>query len=252
MERRFIFVKTRRSLIMREKLINSLISACVGGVVAFCVALSVSNSGADSAHGNLAVKSLEVAETIKIKSPENDEDVIILRNDGLIFSKNKIVTEHYLGKQFSGHLLVGNRVLVSPNDLVNSPTDSLEFLGELGINRVTGSGELIVRSPNGGNAVGKGAVDGQFAQIGFDQNDMLQFLVYDNAKKSAHFVANQDPASGQLDVDYFSEPTLERSQAGLPIAGPQVQPVPTNDTDISEDLADETDEEALFNHDFMQ
>ena len=229
---------------MREKIINSLISACVGGVVAFCVALGFNNPGTDSRHETLSVKSLEVADSITIKSPQNGEEAIVLRNDGLIFSKNKVVAEHFLAKQFSGHLLVGNRVLVSPNDLVNSPTESLEFLGELGINRSTGSGELIVRSPSGGNAVGKGAVNGQLAQIGFDQNDMLQFIVFDNAKKSTHFVANQNSVSGQLDIDYFNEPTLERSQVGPPVTGPQVEHDPLND--ISTDLVDDTDEKLLF------
>jgi len=164
---------------MRDKVLTIFLSAIVAAMVTFLTVTIMGQRGQPFPE-HLALKTLEVTDSITIKSPDKRDEVIVLRNDGLVFAKGKVITEHFLGKQFSGHLLLGNRVLVSPNDLANDPSEAFQFLGELGINPLTGSGELLIRSPQGGNHVGSGVEGGQFAQISFDQNDSIHFLIYDN------------------------------------------------------------------------
>ncbi len=198
---------------MFEKFYHSALSAVVAGLVAYAVVYVTDNDSKTDEAGTLKVKSLEIAETLTLKSPENGEDMVVLRNDGLIFSKNKIASEHFLGKQFSGQILVGNRVMVSPNDLVNSHPESWQFLAELGGNLETG-GELFVRSAHGGNAVGKGVSGGQFIKIGFDKNDLLQFFAVNNTNKEVQVLALQQPKTDNA----ASEPLAERSTVAPPVA----------------------------------
>ena len=194
---------------MRDKVLTIFLSAVVSAAVTF-LTVTLMNRG-QSFPEHLALKTLEVADSITIMSPEKGDEAIVLRNDGLVFAKGKVITEHFLGKQFSGHLLLGNRVLVSPNDLANDPPETFQFLGELGVNPLTGSGELLVRSPQGGNHVGAGVENGQFAQISFDQNDSAHFLVHDNRSQETLSFAHPLPNT---------ESTAERSPVAPPVAGP--------------------------------
>lgn len=235
---------------MRDKLINVLLSAFVSGIVAYTVVNMMERRTHSELPDTLSIKKLEVADSISIKSSEGMDEAVVLRNDGLIFAKNKIITDLYLGKQFTGRFLVGNRVLVSPNDLIKDPIESLEFMGELGINDKTGGGELLIRSAQGGNHVGDGAQKGQFAQIMFDQNEILQFFVHDNVSKALHvFLDSQNslPTQGagiepvQLEIepgdwsvsnhaDVNSPKTIgERSRVAPPVANPKLPAIPPYD-----------------------
>lgn len=205
---------------MRDKILNLLLSAVVSATVTFATIRIMDRSEPGETSSVLKAKTLEVSDSILIRSPDKGDEAIILRNDGLVFAKGKVITEHFLGKQFSGNLLVGNRVLVSPNDLANDSPDEFEFMGEFGINQLTGSGELLVRSPQGGNHVGTGVDGGQFAQITFDQNDLLRFFVYDNHSKGIQLFADQK------DRPTETESPLERSPVAPPIAG---QPIVLTD-----------------------
>ena len=196
---------------MRDKVLTIFLSAVVSAAVTLLTVTIMDR--AQSLPEHLAVKTLEVAESITITSPEKGDEAVVLRNDGLVFAKGKVITEHFLGKQFSGHLLLGNRVLVSPNDLANDPPETFQFLGELGVSPLTGSGELLIRSPNGGNRVGSGVEAGQFAQISFDQNDSVHFLVHDHRSQETLSLANPLPNN---------KSTPERSPVAPPIAGPPI------------------------------
>jgi len=198
--------------LMRDKVLTIVLSALVSAVVTF-LTITFLGQGERSLPGHLALKTLEVTESITIKSPEKADEAVVLRNDGLVFAKGKVITEHFLGKQFSGHLLLGNRIMVSPNDLANDPPETLQFLGELGVNSLTGSGELLIRSPQGGNRVGSGAEEGQFAQISFDQYDSVRFFVYDNLHQETL------PLVTSFQV---GDSTAERSPVAPPIAGPPI------------------------------
>lgn len=208
---------------MSEKIINSLLSALVGGTVALAVVWSTSQ-GVVVNVDFLKVKSLEVAESLTLKSPDSGEEMVVLRNDGLIFAKNKVATEHFLGKQFSGQILVGNRLMVSPNDLVNTTPETWQFLSELGGNVETG-GELLIRSPRGGNFVGKGALSGQSIKMGFDKNDLLQFFALNNQSKEVQVLALQQPRQLGAEDRVATESGLERSRPAAPIAN-QVDVMP--------------------------
>jgi len=199
---------------MRDRILTILLSAVVSAVVTFLMVSVMERKYYAAIPENLTVKSLNVTETITIQTPDQSDEAVVLRNDGLVFAKGKVITEHFLGTQFSGHLLVGNRVLVSPNDLANDAPENFQFLAEFGINQSTGSGELLIRSPEGGNHVGTGVESGQFAQITFDQNDLLNFLVYDNQSKGTQLFAEQ-----KMRPEGTSP---ERSQAAPPVAGPPI------------------------------
>ena len=199
---------------MRDRIFTIFLSAVVSAAVTFLTVFVMERRFHAAIPENLTVKNLNVAEMITIQTPDKTGEAVVLRNDGLVFAKGKVITEHFLGTQFSGHLLVGNRVLVSPNDLANDAPENFQFLGEFGINQETGSGELLIRSLEGGNHVGTGVEAGQFAQITFDRNDLLHFLVYDNLSKGTQLFAEQKTRP---------EGTApERSQAAPPVAGPPI------------------------------
>ena len=195
---------------MRDKILTIFLSAVVSAMVTF-LTVTLMGYREQPLTEHLAVKTLDVTDSITIKSPDKGDEAVVLRNDGLIFAKGKVITEHFLGKQFSGHLLLGNRVMVSPNDLANDPPETFQFFGELGVNPLTGSGELFIRSPQGGNHVGSGVDGGQMAQISFDQNDLIHFLVYDNLQQETLSLVNP------LLINEF---TAERSSVSPPIASP--------------------------------
>ena len=194
---------------MRDRVLTVFLSAGVSAMVTL-LAVSIMGGREQPLSEHLVVKTLDVTDSITIRSPEKGDEAVVLRNDGLVFAKGKVITEHFLGKQFSGHLLLGNRVMVSPNDLANDPPETFQFLGELGVNPLTGSGELLIRSPLGGNYVVSGVEKGQLAQISFDQNDLIQFLVYDNLHQETLSLVNPLLAD---------ESTAERSPVSPPIAG---------------------------------
>ncbi len=194
---------------MRDRVLTVFLAAAVSAIVTFLTVTLMGQRGQPLPE-HLAVKTLDVTDSITIKSPEKGDEAIVLRNDGLVFAKGKVITEHFLGKQFSGHLLLGNRILVSPNDLANDPPEKLQFLGELGVNPLTGSGELLIRSPQGGNHVGSGVEAGQFAQITFDQNDLVHFLVHDNLRQETLSLA----------APLFNNESIpERTPVAPPVAG---------------------------------
>ncbi len=199
---------------MRDKILNLILSAVVSATVTFATIRIIDRAAPGESASALKAKTLEISDSILIRSPEKGDEAILLRNDGLVFAKGKVITEHFLGKQFSGNLVVGNRVLVSPNDLANDSPDEFQFLGEFGVNQATGSGELLVRSSQGGNHVGTGVDGGQFAQITFDQNDLLRFFVFDNQSKGLQLFADQKGRP--------TEPPVERSSVAPPVAGPPI------------------------------
>jgi len=194
---------------MRDKVLTLVLSAVVSVVVTF-LTVTIMGPREQPLPEHLVLDTLEVTGSITIKSPDKGDEAVVLRNDGLVFAKGKVITEHFLGKQFSGHLLLGNRILVSPNDLANDPPETFQFLGELGVNPLTGSGELLIRSPQGGNHVGTGTEGGQFAQITFDQNDLVHFLVYDNLRQETLSLVNPLP---------INESAPERTPVAPPVAG---------------------------------
>ena len=197
---------------MRDKVLTIFLSAIVSVVVTFLTVTIMGQRGQPLSE-HLALKTLEVTDSITIQSPDKGDEAVVLRNDGLVFAKEKVITEHFLGKQFSGHLLLGNRILVSPNDLANDPPETFQFLGELGVNPLTGSGELLIRSSQGGNHVGTGVEGGQFAQISFDQNDSIHFLVYDNLYQESLSLVNPPLAA---------DSTAERSPVAPPVKRPPI------------------------------
>ena len=202
---------------MRDRILTIFLAAVVSVMVTFLTRTLV-DPGRPSLPEHLAVKTLEVTESITIRSPEKGDEAVVLRNDGLVFAKGKMITEHFLGKQFSGHLLLGNRVLVSSNDLANDSPETFQFLGELGVNPLTGSGELLIRSPQGGNHVGAGVEAGKFAQITFDLDEGVHFFVYDNLRREALGVQTMLPTS--LIPDNESVP--ERTPVAPPVAAPPI------------------------------
>jgi len=197
---------------MRDKVLTLFLSAVVSAAVTFFT-VTIMGSREQPLPEHLAIKTLDVTDSITIKTPDQRDEAIVLRNDGLVFAKGKVITEHFLGKQFSGHLLLGNRILVSPNDLANDSPENFLFLGEFGVNPLTGSGELLIRSPHGGNHVGSGVEGGQFVQISFDQDDLAHFLVHDNLRQETLSFANPLQSS---------ELTIERSHISPPFAGPPI------------------------------
>ncbi|MGL6193247.1 MAG: hypothetical protein ACRC2T_00325 [Thermoguttaceae bacterium] len=205
---------------MKEKVysitLNALVSAFVSLIICGVVLISVQKPSVELPEV-LSLKSLTVTDSITIPSIDDVSDSVVLRNDGVIFSKGKIVADHFMGTQFSGRYLVGKRLLVSSNDPISvASPNSLEFLAELGINSETNSGELLIRSQNGGNIIGVGPKSGQCVYLGFENGNSFDFSIKNNVNGSQ--VALLEPESN-LKNEATSTPDLLHSDSAPPYAG---------------------------------
>jgi len=165
---------------MGEKLTNLVIAALVGGIVGLIGGVIGGSSG--SAAGKTKMDELEVG-VLKITkeaalfNAEGKPDVVL--RDGSILANNVVFGKKFMATQLQGHVIVANRMYTTPYDLMTKPMNEWRFFTELGCSTKTG-GELIVRSPNGANMVGRQTNNGFLFRTGFDENDGPQLFVRSN------------------------------------------------------------------------
>ncbi|MDR3196278.1 MAG: hypothetical protein LBU34_00280 [Planctomycetaceae bacterium] len=159
---------------MSEKIVSSLFSALIGGIVGACVVFFMSGKTKFDA---LEVGSLKITKQATLFNAEGKEDVII--KEGSVLANNVILGKKFIGTQYQGHVFVGNRIFTSPDDLTLTPMDKWKFFTEIGSSEELG-GELIVRSPHGANVVGQPVNDGILFRAGFAKDDAPQLFVKSN------------------------------------------------------------------------
>ncbi|MDR3110651.1 MAG: hypothetical protein LBU65_13365 [Planctomycetaceae bacterium] len=211
-------------LTMREKIINSVISAIVGGITAFIVMWWCTPK---TVHINsLEVGTLNVTEQLSMRSNSVGNDEILMKS-GSIILQNKVVASQFLGTQVSASVLVGNRIYTSPDNLFATPMNDWKFFTELGSDPLNG-GELLVRSPKGGNSVHAKIEDGIFIRMGFDSTDKVTFYAQHNASTiPLEIVRRQPPGPNETaplrPFARFSEMRNEQSpQLQMPVNGGDV------------------------------
>lgn len=151
---------------MSDKIVSSLFSALIGGIVGACVVFFMSGK---TKFDSLEVGSLKITgQATLFNVKEGKEDVVI--KDGSVLANNVVLGKKFIGQQYQGHVFVGNRIFTSPDNLVETPMEQWKFFTEIGSSEKMG-GELIVRSPHGANVVGQPVNTGTLFRIGFDENN---------------------------------------------------------------------------------
>ncbi|MDR2705294.1 MAG: hypothetical protein LBC02_05915 [Planctomycetaceae bacterium] len=148
---------------MSDKIVSSLFSALVGGIVGACVVFFLSGK---TKFDSLEVGSLKITKQATLLNTEGKDDVVI--KDGSVLANNVILGKKFIAQQYQGHVFVGNRMFTSPDNLMEKPMDQWKFFTEIGSSDTIG-GELIVRSPHGANVVGQPVNTGTLFRIGFDE-----------------------------------------------------------------------------------
>ncbi|MDR0705371.1 MAG: hypothetical protein LBF88_10340 [Planctomycetaceae bacterium] len=159
---------------MSDKIVSSLFSALIGGIVGACVVFFLSGKTKFDA---LEVGSLKITKQATLINAEGKDDVMI--KDGSVFANKVVVGHKFIGQQYQGSFFIGNRIFTSPDDLVNTPIDQWKFFTEIGSSSKMG-GEFIVRSPHGANVVNQQINTGSFFRIGFDENNDAPLLTSKN------------------------------------------------------------------------
>ena len=161
---------------MNDKLMSSVVSALVGGIVGAAVVFFV---GAKTKFDSLEVANLKITKSAILMNAEGKEDVVI--REGSVLANNVVLGKKFIGTQYQGHVFVGNRMFTSPDDLVTGtvPMDRWRFFTEMG-STLDAGGEMIVRSANGGNIVGQNTNTGVLLRAGFDANNSPQLFARGN------------------------------------------------------------------------
>ena len=176
---------------MRQSISPHLISALIGGIVGAFVVLLVTGhlSPEQAVHAQneqelptrkfkaIEVEDLVVTNKAVLQNSEGKEDVVI--KDGSVLANNVVLGKKFIGTQYQGHVFVANRMFTSPDDLVATPMDQWRFFTECG-STVENGGEIIVRSANGPNIVGKPINEGLQLRAGFDSDNQPQLFARDN------------------------------------------------------------------------
>ena len=159
---------------MNDKLMSTVVSALVGGIVGAAVVFFI---GGSTKFDSLEVKDLKITQSAKLVNAEGRDDVMI--RDGSVMANNVVLGKKFIGTQYQGHVFVGNRMFTSPDDLVTTPMDKWKFYTEIGSSSEIG-GEMIVRSANGANVVGQEIHSGVLLRAGFDANNAPQLFARGN------------------------------------------------------------------------
>ncbi|MDR2642697.1 MAG: hypothetical protein LBC74_07875 [Planctomycetaceae bacterium] len=127
---------------MNKLLMNTVISALVGGIVGAAVVFFLSGKKFDK----LEVRDLTITGQATALSADKKPEILI--KNGSILVNNVIGGTRVVGTQVQGHVFVANRMLTSPDDLVRNINTQWKFYTEIGSSREHG-GEIIVRSASG-------------------------------------------------------------------------------------------------------
>ena len=215
---------------MKSGSLNTIIAAAVGGVVGAVVAFAC---GAFSAKGlpetidKLKVGQLIVTEKMELREDGKDNFSLLIQNGGLLASTRVIAT------QFCGHTVTANAVLTTPDNPVN-PLDQCEIFTEMASSKAEG-GLLTVRSPDGGNVLGKseGVQTGTAFTITYTNNStpICLFRKNDNGQRFlGSFVGL--PVGQENGTIFVMSPSVSPQQGGQPPEmsqnAPTAPPVPSN------------------------
>ena len=175
---------------MNQGMMNTVISAIVGGIVGAGVVFFTSGSKVDM--NDLDLKSLKVAsltitEGAVLLNAEGNPELFI--RDGSVLAEKVILGNKVVAQQVQGHAIVANRMFATPDNLVSTPMDQWRFFAEIGASTEAG-GEVVVRNVSGPALVGKAVTSGALLRYGFTPEGLPQSLAIHNTNRSLMQIIN--------------------------------------------------------------
>jgi len=167
---------------MNQGMMNTVVSAIVGGVVGagvvfFAAGKDTSGDLKDLSIANLKVESLTITNQATLLNKEGKEEVVL--KEGSVLAENVILAKKFIGRQFQGHAMVANRVFTTPDDLIATPMEQWRFFAELG-SSIDAGGELVVRSANGPASVNRPTNSGTLLRMGYSPEAQPQIWALNN------------------------------------------------------------------------
>jgi len=171
---------------MNQGMMNTVISAIVGGVIGagvvfFGATKDASGDLKDLSVANLKVENLTITKQALLLNAEGKEEVVL--KEGSVLAENVILGKKFIGRQFQGHAIIANRVFTTPDDLIATPMENWRFFAEIGSSADTG-GEIVVRSAAGPASVNRPTSGGALLRAGFDPEARPQILALQNYDRS--------------------------------------------------------------------
>jgi len=167
-------------------MMNTVVSAIVGGVIGAGVVFFGASKGAsgdltDLAVKNLKVENLVITEQAALLNKDGKEEVVL--KEGSVLVENVILGKKIIARQVQGHAIVANRVFTTPDDLIATPMENWRFFAEIG-SSIEAGGEIVVRSASGAASVNRGTNSGILSRWGYDPEGRPQILALHNPDRS--------------------------------------------------------------------
>ncbi|MDR1478942.1 MAG: hypothetical protein LBJ00_08365 [Planctomycetaceae bacterium] len=208
-----------------NKLVSTVISALVGGIVGAAVVFFVP---VKSNFDTLNVRELNITGQARVISADKKPEVLI--KDGGVFATNVLVGARVVGTQIQGHVLIANRMLTSPDNLLMAANTQWQFYTEIGSTKERG-GEIIVRSASGavsgkdldntpkdGWALRAWYMDGEKPDVSFLSNKTQEIRPIAILKR----VVSQDAGTDKTATSVFADPSAPITSS------PLSNPIPNN------------------------
>jgi len=220
---------------MNQGMMNTVISAIVGGIVGAGVVFFVGGSKVDMDSLELAdlkVANLTITNQATLLNAEGNPELFI--RDGSILAEKVILANKLVGQQLQAHAMVANRFFATPDNLVHTPMEQWRFYAEIGASTDAG-GEIVVRSVGGHAMVGRQVTGGALLRQGFTPEGFPQTLAINNNNRNALQIM-QDLSEQQRQMLNTAQgvmpPTSFDSGASAPIYSPPVHSGPAVATPV--------------------
>ena len=180
---------------MNQGMVNTVISAIVGGVVGACVVFFAGSTGGKMDPNvtslelvELKIDKLTITDHAAVLNKEGTPEVIL--KDGSVLAENVVLAKKMIARQLQAHAMVANRVFATPDDLVQTPMEQWKFYAEIGASTDAG-GEIVVRSANGPASINKATTSGSLFRMGYDPEFRPQMLALNNVNRSPMSISNE-------------------------------------------------------------
>ncbi|MDR2345210.1 MAG: hypothetical protein LBE18_04015 [Planctomycetaceae bacterium] len=211
-----------------SKWIHTVISALIGGVIGAAIIISLPEK---TKFDKLEVRDLVITDQAEFLSAGKNKTPEVLIKDGNVFVNNTIACKRLVGSQVQGHIFVTNKMLTSPDDLVNNGNKPWRFFTEISSTNERG-GEIIVRSaagaisgaelnvlPTNGWAIRAGYLEGDQPELSFISNvtkEVIPVAILKNDPLANHNSAFPFPINGGS-INNTSAPVINSQLDNNPV-----------------------------------
>jgi hypothetical protein len=172
---------------MNQKMMNTVLSAVVGGVVGAAVVFFAGGTSKmvdlkEMELDSLRVGTLTITKEANLLDKEGKQPELVIR-DGSVLAENVVLAKKIIGRQMQGHAIVANRVFTTPDDLIATPMENWRFFAEIG-SSIEAGGEIVVRNAAGPASVNRPTTNGALFRVGYDPEQRPQILALQNANRN--------------------------------------------------------------------